>query len=89
MRGGGGVGAKRELRNDCQPMPESAGPMHVNYLRLHNSAQGIQIVGGRAIEREKENEGEIREYFVLRSYHSTRHVTRLGKRAHVTIARVK
>lgn len=79
----GGVGGNGNCEMRCQPMPDLAGPMHANYLRLHNSAQGTERV------REREREGETREYFVLRSYHSTRHVTRLGKRAHVTIARVK
>lgn len=55
----GGVGGNGNCEMRCQPMPDLAGPMHANYLRLHNSAQGTERVEDR--EREKESERERHE----------------------------
>lgn len=43
----GGVGGNGNCEMRCQPMPDLAGPMHANYLRLHNSAQGTERVRER------------------------------------------
>lgn len=43
----------------CQPMPDLVGPMHANYLRLHNSAQGTE--SGRKTERESKRARERHE----------------------------
>lgn len=73
------MGTAKCAANQCQTWPGQCMQIICVCIIRHKAQK----------EWEKESEGETREYFVLRSYHSTRHVTRLGKRAHVTIARVK
>lgn len=73
------MGTAKCAANQCQTWPGQCMQIICVCIIRHKAQK----------EWEKESEEETREYFVLRSYHSTRHVTRLGKRAHVTIARVK